>query len=415
MSDRQRNTYKWYLLGLSAISSTFVSGIPFSCMPALFEEISNDLGLSLVQIGTIWGIASAAGIFVGLLGGFLGDRFGVRRVLAILCILVGITGALRGLSSTFFVLAVSVFLNGLVRAIIPINITKMTLTWFRGRNLGVANSVGAMGMGLGLMLGPMISGTLMSPWLGGWRNVMFFYGGLSAAVGSLWFFLGKGPAPVEASETAAAPQSFWETFPKLVRNKAIWLVGLTLMFRMGGIQGMTGYLPLFLRGQGWAEANADVALSLFYAVSTAFVIPIAALSDRIGRRKSIMLTGLIVVALSLGILPVVGDVWVWALMAFSGLFMDSVMSILMTMLLESKGIETANSGMALGMVFTIAPLGSIIAPPLGNSLASINPGLPFFFWSGISAVAVAVLAFMKETGWRTKRKLSGSRQPSSAS
>jgi MFS family permease len=416
MSDSQRNNYRWYLLGLCAISGTLVTGIPFSCMPALFEEISNDLGLNLVQVGTIWGIAGVAAVFVGLLGGFLGDRFGVGRVLAISCIFVGITGAIRGFSDTFFILAVTVFLNGLVRAVIPINVTKLTVTWFKGRYLGVANSVGAMGMGMGLMLGPMISATILSPWLGGWRNVMFFYGALSAAVGGIWFLIGRGHAHNESPGVTVAPLSFRKTFPKLIRNKAIWLVGLTLMFRMGGIQGMTGYLPLFLRGQGWAEASADGALSLFYAVSTVFVIPIAALSDRIGRRKSLMLTGLIVVALSFGILPLVGDFWVWALMAASGLFMDSVMSILMTMLLESEGIETGNSGMALGMVFTLAPLGSIIAPPLGNSLASINPGLPFYFWAGISAISVFLLLFVKETGWRKRGFLQNSnRQPSSVS
>jgi MHS family proline/betaine transporter-like MFS transporter len=187
------------------------------------------------------------------------------------------------------------------------------------------------------------------------------------------------------------------------------------MFRMGGIQGMTGYLPLFLREQGWSVADASHALSLFYAMSTIFVIPIAALSDKIGRRKSIMLTGLTVVAISFGILPIVGNVWVWALMAVSGLFMDSVMSIVLTMMLESEGIEASNSGMALGLIFTITPLGSFIAPPLGNSMASINPGLPFFFWAAISAVAVLFLSFMKETGWRKRKALENSnRQPSSA-
>ena len=403
MSDSQRNNYRWYLLGLSALSSTLVTGIPLSCLPVLFEEIERDLHISRVQTGTIWGIANAAAIFIGLLGGYLGDRFGVRKVLITACILVGITGALRGLSDSFFILAVTVFLNGLARAVVPINVTKLILTWFRGRYLGMANAVGAMGMGLGLMIGPMISATLVSPWLGGWRNVMFFYGALSAAAGLLWIFVGKGPASTEPLMTSTPPVSIRVAIPKLIRNKAIWLAGLTLMFRVGGIQGMTGYLPLFLREQGWSVANASSALTLFYAMSTLFVIPIAALSDKIGRRKSIMLTGLTVVAISFGMLPIVGDIWVWILMALSGIFMDSVMSIVMTMMLESEGIETSNSGMALGMIFTIAPIGSFIAPPLGNSMAGINPGLPFFFWAAISAVAVLFLSFMKETGWKKRR------------
>ena len=47
------------------------------------------------------------------------------------------------------------------------------------------------------------------------------------------------------------------------------------------------------------------------------------------------------------------------------------------------------------MVFTISQLGSIVSPPLGNSLASINTGLPFTFWAALSAMALVTLVFVK--------------------
>lgn len=205
--------YRWYLLGLSAATSTFVSAIPFSCMPVLFPEITKDLGLSLVQMGTVWGMASLAGVFVSLAGGVIGDRFGLRWVLFVSCLLVGITGALRGISTSFIMLTAFVFANGIVRAIIPITITKAITTLFRGQNLGMAQGVGAMGMGLGLMLGPLISATVMSPLLGGWRNVMFFYGGISAAVSILWFFLGKTPAQSSATGATTQPVALRKALP----------------------------------------------------------------------------------------------------------------------------------------------------------------------------------------------------------
>jgi len=70
-------------------------------MPVLFKEISQDLNLSLVQIGTIWGIASLAGLFVSIIAGVLGDRFGMKAIIAICAVLVGISGALRGLATSF--------------------------------------------------------------------------------------------------------------------------------------------------------------------------------------------------------------------------------------------------------------------------------------------------------------------------
>jgi MFS family permease len=413
MSTTHNSNFRWYILGLSFLSSAFVSAIPYACMPVLFEEIRVDLGLSLVQLGTIWGMVNLAAIFVSLIAGLLGDRFGARIILGLSCILVGITGALRGFSNSFLMLAIMVFANGLARSIIPINMTKLIAIWFKNKNLGLANSIGSMGMGFGTMMAPMISATILSPWLGGWRNVMFFYGAMSAAVGSLWFLFAKTPKTDETTPSSVSVP-LKVTIAKMIRNKAVWLVGLTITFRMAGIQGMTGYLPLYLTNRGWSEASAGGVLSLFYAMSTAGVIPLAALSDRIGRRKSIILIGVVITALSLGLIPVIGDWGIWVIIVISGLFMDAVMAILMTILLESKGIELSNAGIALGIAFSIGPIGSAIAPALGNSLAKYNDGLPFIFWAGFSVASIITVLMIKETGWRKKRNVSKAyQQPSS--
>ena len=182
MTDNLQSNYRWYMLGLTVATGTFVSTIPFSCMPTLFKEISEDLGLSLVQIGTVWGMANLGGIFISLIGGMLSDRLGVKLILSLSCLFVGVTGALRGLSYSFLTLSITVFINGIARMIVPISITKTIGMWFTGRNLGMAMGISAMGMGFGLMLGPLISATLLSPLLGGWRGVMALYGAISVVM-----------------------------------------------------------------------------------------------------------------------------------------------------------------------------------------------------------------------------------------
>jgi MFS family permease len=405
MPDSNNPTYKWYILGLLTITGTLVSAIPFSCMPVLFKEISEDLGLSLVQIGTIWGISSLAGIFVSLLGGVLSDKFGVKVILSVFCILVGITGALRGFSNDFFTLTATVFLNGMVRLVIPVTVTKTVGMWFRGPRLGLAMGISAMGMGLGLMLGPLISATVVSPLLGGWRNVMFFYGAISAFVGILWFLMGRQPPEIPAANGTPTRVPLRQALAKLIRLKALWLLGFTLLFRTGGLMGMTGYLALYLQGKGWNEAAADGALATFYAVSTLCVVPLTFLSDKLGSRRAIMLPALLVTIICIGILPLVQGNIVWALMVFSGIFMDGFMAIITTMLMETKGVGIEYSGMALGIVFTIAQVGSLISPPLGNAFADINAGLPFAFWAILSVAALVTFAFIKETGWRKAKAI----------
>ncbi len=390
--------YKWYLLALSAATATFAAAVPTACLPVLFEEISKDLGLSLVQIGTIWGEASLAGIFVSLIAGLLGDRFNLKLVLGISCLLVGITGALRGLSGSFLTLAITIFIYGIVRAIIPINITKVIFLWFKGKSLGLANGIMAMGMGSGLMLGSALSATVLSPLLGGWRHVLFLYGAFAIVISILWFFFGREPNQPDSTARVSSGRQLRPVISRLVRKKALWILALTLMLRMGSITGLTGYLPLYLRGQGWTTTSADSVLAGFYAVSTLFVVPLASLSDRLGSRKAILLPALLVATISLSLLPVVKGIEIWILVVLIGICMDAFMAITTTMLLETEGVGLVDSGTALGLLYTVAMLGSVISPPIGNSLASIAPGFPFIFWAGLSVAALAALFFTKETG-----------------
>jgi cyanate permease len=339
-------------------------------------------------------------VFVALIGGLLGDRFGVRLVLGTACVLAGVAGASRGLSGSFVGLATTVFAFGLVRAIIPVNVHKTVSTWFQGRNLGAANGVVSMGMGVGLMLGPMISATVLSPLLGGWRNVLFLYGAVSVVVGVLWFVCGRGARQDGSGVAQSGAVPIGQALLRLIRIKDLWLLGLTLMLRQGCVFGMVGYLPLYLRERGWATASADGALAVFYATSTMAVIPLSLLSDRLGSRKGVLFAALLTAVVGLGLLPVVDGTAVWVLMIATGVFMDGFMAVSLTMVQETEGVGPRYSGTALGLAFTMSQVGASASPPLGNSLARVTAGSPFFFWGALSAMALATLAFVKETGRR---------------
>ena len=123
-SNHTKSNYRWYILILAALTHTFTVAIPLMSLPVLFEEISTDLNFTLVQVGLIWGIGFLPGVFAGLIGGPLGDRFGAKRTLTAACLLAGTTGALRGLSTDFITMGITVFLFGFLLPIIPMNVHK---------------------------------------------------------------------------------------------------------------------------------------------------------------------------------------------------------------------------------------------------------------------------------------------------
>ena len=389
--------YKWYILTLAALTHTIVVAIPMMSMPVLFDEIAGEMGLDLVQIGWIWGIGFLTGIFTSLIGGALGDRFGTKRTLMVGCILAGITGALRGVSDNFAMLAATAFLFGLVPPAIPMNVHKTCGVWFSGRRLGLANGVVSMGMALGFMLGSLLSATVLSPWLGGWQRVLFLYGALSIVVGIFWSFTRAVPEE-EKSTVTTENVPLRQGISYVARIWNVWLLGLTMLGISACLKGALGYLPLYLRRIGWSEISADGALATFHGVSMIATIPIALLSDRIGLRKGVLMVATLMIAIGVALLSMTSGVFIWAAVIIAGFVRDGFMAILMTLIIELKEVGTKYSGTAIGLVLVLSRFGSLISPPAGNSLADINLALPFAFWAAMAVMGLFALYFVKERG-----------------
>ncbi len=388
-SEGYGSGYRWYILALAALTFTFVVAMPTMCMPVLFDEISEDLDLSLVQIGTVWGTAALAGAFVVLVGGLLGDRFGAKRVLVAACFMAGLAGALRGVSGGFATLAATFFLFGLMTAIIPPIVHKTCGVWFPDRYLGLANGVVSMGMAVGFTVGALISATVLSPALGGWRNVVFLYGALSVVISVLWLLTRSDPGDARTAVSDESAPPFRQALSRVLRIRGVWLLGLILVGQAGCVQGMLGYLPLHLRDVGWSEASADGALAAFHATSMMSVVPMALLSDRLGSRTAVLLGGALMTAVGVGLLSVAAGPMVWVAVIAGGIVRDGFMAVLMTAIMETKGVGAIYAGTAMGLVMTLARLVGFASPPIGNGLAEMNAGLPFLFWAALAAVAAA--------------------------
>jgi len=400
-------TNKWSVLTLAALTLTFVCAMQQICMAVLFTEISADLGLNLVQIGFIWGMPPLAGLFVVILGGMLSDRYGAKRVIGICCLLAGVGGALRGMAGDFNSLLLFSLLIGLTTWVIPASIFKTNATWFSKRRLVIANGVASAGMGLGFTVGALISATILSPLLGGWQNVMFLYGGISIIFGLLWLFAVRDFAGIGSAVSAGGVQ-LRQSIARVFPIKSLWFIGLTLLGYSGCIQGMTGYLPTYLRNIGWTATSADGTLATFNAVSTLGAIPLALLAERVGLRKAVLFPVLVVTIVSMALLPLVDNAMVYVLMILMGLARDGFMAICLTMSTETKGIGVVYAATAIGLAQSILNVGSLLSPPLGNSLADpANPAspFPFFLWAAFGLLGLVAFIFVKETG-RKRQELS---------
>src|SRR4030042_1010629 len=169
MPDKKYSN-RWYLIVLAAFTAFFITGMNRFSMLVLFSEMATDLDLSLVQIGTVWGMDALGAFFICIPGGLILDRFGIKKTTAVYCILAGLACALRGLSGSFAALAGASLLYGIIAAMTILMGPKLVSYYFRGRHMGLMNAALFVSMILGQMSGAMLSATVLSPLLNGWRN-----------------------------------------------------------------------------------------------------------------------------------------------------------------------------------------------------------------------------------------------------
>ena len=360
-------------------------------LTVLFEEIASDINLNLVQVGIVWGVSSLTGLLFGLLGGLLGDRVGPKRLLVFSCLMIGLLGGSRGLAVDFYTFVGTSFLMGFFLPSVGVSLHKIASEWFSSAQLGLANGIISTGFAGGYLLGAAAAASLLSPWLGGWRNVFFFLGGLSLLTAIMWLV-----AYPRIEHQSSQSQSLLSNLPQVLSNRDVWLVALGKLGFWGCVRGFTGYLPLFLRDEGWDPNLADRALAVFFTLSLIGAIPIPALSDRIGKRKPFLLGANLLIGLSVWLMATGTVFWVFVAVCLGGIWFDAIMGISITTVADTKGIGPELAGTAVGFLFAIQEVGGILSPPIGNRLALINPTYAFLFWGVLAIVGMVFFALHSE-------------------
>jgi predicted MFS family arabinose efflux permease len=393
------------ILFLSALSIALFIAVPMSSMPVLFKEISQDLSLNSVQIGIIWGVLSFGGIIMSLIGGIVCDRLGYKRSIVILGLLCGFTGAARGLSNGFPSLLLTTLIWGIISSALAPTFTMICSVCASRQRQGFAQGLLVTGGALGLAAGSMISSTVLSPLLGGWRNVFFMFGGVTILVSLYWLIKIRIPSGPK-HDIGDKQVSFRKAMSSLLRSKPLWILSISFMAYQGCTMGMQGYIAYFLEDSGWSVLAASGVLSLYCLIGAIFAVPGTLLSDRIGSRKNILYWAFFTAVIGVGLISVMHNGYVWVLIAVAGLFGFVTNALFITMCIEILYKESSYVGTGVGWLLCISNVGRSIAPPIGNSFADISSNIswPFVFWALLGTAGAVVLIFVKETGWKHKKK-----------
>jgi cyanate permease len=293
-------------------------------------------------------------------------------------------------------LVLTTFITGFAQWLIPMNIHKTCGVWFPKEQLGRANSIVSVGMALGFLLGALLAATVFSPIFGGWRNVFFMYGAVAILFGMFWLF-SQEKAGVEGQQSHHMI-TLREAIVHVMRLRNVWILCIATAGVSGCVNGMLGFLPLYLRGLGWKPAIADSTLASFHAVSMLFAIPIALLSDRLGSRRGVLMAAALLIGTGTGLLGFTSGVLISVAVLIAGISRDGFMAITMTAIIEEKGIGARFAGSAIGLNMSVIGIANVFAPPVGNWLVKFGTGLPFLFWGALVFIGFVGYLFMRPQG-----------------
>jgi cyanate permease len=277
---------------------------------------------------------------------------------------------------------------------IPMNVHKSCGVWFPNEQLGMSNGVVAVGMALGFLLGALLAATVFSPLFGGWRNVMYVYGAVAILFGAFWWFSQEKAGDESRQDNQMI--TFRQAIGHVMRSRNVWILCIATAGVSGCVNGMLGFLPLYLRDLGWKPAVADSTLASFHAVSMLFAIPIALLSDRVGSRRSVLMAAALIIGSGTGFLGFASGGLIPVAVLTAGIARDGFMALSMTAVIEEKGIGARFAGSATGLNMSLIGITNVFAPPVGNWLAKFGSGLPFLFWASLAFIGFLAYSFLRQ-------------------
>lgn len=257
--------------------------------------IAQDLAAAFQTSAASLGVLAATYFYIYTLmqipTGILADTLGPRRILALGGIIGGLGSLLFGFAPTLDLALAGRTLVGLGVSVTFIAMLKLVAVWFEENRfatiVGICMLVGNLGSVLaGAPLSAMAQAT-------GWRGVFIGVGAVSLVLGALcWLIVRDAPtASGEASRPRFDRTVVLSSLLAVIRNRATWPAALVNTGMSGAFFTFAGLwaTPYLMQVHGMARSTAANHLSLWFGGFAVGCLFIGGLSDRLGRRKPVMI------------------------------------------------------------------------------------------------------------------------------
>jgi sugar phosphate permease len=304
--------WAWIILSVCFVN-LFVNYSIRTGFGVVLPEMIRSLGLNRTQGGTIYNFYLAAYICLTPFTGNLTDRFGARRVITLFSILLGTGTLLMGTVERFWTACIVFALVGAGASAMWTPVITVVQRWFGLRRRGMALGILSTGYGLGFAAMGWLFPVLVesSSWrfcwyvLGTWVLIMVLVNGIFLRSRpedlrmSPWGEEGNPSLGTLHREGLAKKGQYGEVF----RSSRFWTIGASYFFVACALYTVTTFMVDYANVElGFSFKEASFLATIHGLSQAVGVLTIPILSDRIGRRLTIMGSNVLIALSVLGII-----------------------------------------------------------------------------------------------------------------
>ncbi|NTZ93090.1 MFS transporter [Agrobacterium tumefaciens] len=355
--------------------------------------ISEEFGLATDHQGMIISAFFLAYSMTQLVGGYLVDRFGSRRVLSSAVAVWSLGTVASGVVTSAVGLAAARAITGSGEAIFPAGGSVAITENFEKTQMARAKSVLQSGASVGFALGAIVITTLISFY--SWRIMFFVLGSVGVILSIALFTVMKPRSQTLAARDAGPKLSEKQRIAALLKNTLTWKIASVYFFTNIVFWGLQSWLPSYwvkVKGMSMVEMGAYSMIPP--ALGFVSFLTCGWLLDRYFHQKEkyLICIGSAVSAIFIYLMANAPSIpLAFAYLSVSNVFLNAIsISVFVSIM---KHFPQNSIGTATGLINSLAQLGSFASPMLIGAVLSAtgqNYGIAFGVIVGCAVIVCAI-------------------------
>jgi MFS family permease len=307
--------YAWVIL-FALYLVTLSATLTLSKVPPVMTIIQKAFAVDMVKAGDLMSVFSIMGFVLAIPAGFILKRFGIKMTGLISVGAVTIGSVIGALAVTigsaisieaFNILFAGRFIEGVGMGLIMVAAPFAISVWFPLHNRALPTGLWATSVGIGNIVMFLIASDMAVSF--GWQSVWWAGGGFAALSFILFAVLFRLPRQEEMDTQPAPAPPAEEKPPSLAKgmaSKDFWMISIAFGVYNLVVMAMISFLPQFLEVnrsysltyEKGALMNAGFVTAIIMAISVLSAPGGGYISDRMGKRKIMVLIPYILMTLT---------------------------------------------------------------------------------------------------------------------